>query len=178
VEVIERNDTGTVEFLRAALGASSRQAQAEHQAVRDAIESLDSGCWAVLSSETRPVVVDASNVAHSLQAADGRPRLRNVLLVAAELRRCGWFPIYIIADAALWHQIDRQTQLKELVDSGRVELAEPRTDADELILERARALGCGVVTRDLMADHNADGAVPRIGYSVGHDSAQVFEVGG
>jgi hypothetical protein len=95
--------------------------------------------------ESRVVIVDGSNVAHSTEG--DRARLENIRIVSAKLTEEGYEPV-VVVDAALRHQIDDATGYEQMVEDGRIRQAPAGTDADYFILSFARELDAGVVSND------------------------------
>jgi hypothetical protein len=100
-------------------------------------------------SNSRRVLVDASNVAHATEG--GEARLANVRLVEAKLREQGFEPL-IVADAALRHQIDERDAYERMVEGGVVHQAPAGTDADYFILSFAREMDARILTNDRFRD--------------------------
>ena len=99
--------------------------------------------------ETRTVIIDGSNVAHSSEGA--RALLENILAVRDKLVEEGYEPV-ILADAALRHQIDEENAFEKMVDSGEIKQAPAGTDADYFILSFARELEATIVSNDRFKD--------------------------
>ena len=95
--------------------------------------------------ESRVVIVDGSNVAHSTEG--DRARLENIRIVSAKLTEEGYEPV-VVVDAALRHQIDDATGYEQMVENGRIRQAPAGTDADYFILSFARELDAAVVSND------------------------------
>lgn len=122
-----------------------------------------------LIGQTRgPAIVDASNAAwyDDAQGVADRPRLRQVLAVRAAIRRRGFFPILLIADAPLPHTIDDRDAFARMIARGEVTLSTTGTDADETILREAKRLGATVVSNDYMADWDPDGEVRKLRFII------------
>jgi hypothetical protein len=99
--------------------------------------------------ETTIVLVDGSNVAHSIE---GEPaHVANLIVIREKLREEGLEPI-IVADAALRHQIDDPQRYERMIDDGMVRQAPAGTDADYFILSFARELNACVVSNDRFRD--------------------------
>ncbi len=101
------------------------------------------------AEETRTVIVDGSNVAHSSEG--DKPMLENIRLVRSKLIEEGYEPI-VLADAALRHQIDDGGAFEALVDDGTIKQAPAGTDADYFILSFARELDANIVSNDRFKD--------------------------
>ena len=99
--------------------------------------------------ESRTVIVDGSNVAHSSEG--DRALLGNIHAVRDKLLEEGYEPI-ILADAALRHQIDDETGFEALVETGTIKQAPAGTDADYFILSFARELDANIVSNDRFKD--------------------------
>lgn len=101
------------------------------------------------AEESRTVIIDGSNVAHSSEG--DKPLLQNIRVVRDKLIEEGYEPI-ILADAALRHQIDEGGAFEQMVDAGTIKQAPAGTDADYFILSFARELDANIVSNDLFKD--------------------------
>jgi hypothetical protein len=99
--------------------------------------------------ETRTVIVDGSNVAHSSEGE--RALLGNIKVVRDKLVEEGYEPV-IVADAALRHQIDEEAAFEQMVEAGEIRQAPAGTDADYFILSFARELEATIVSNDRFKD--------------------------
>lgn len=99
--------------------------------------------------ETRTVIVDGSNVAHSSEGE--KAQLENIRIIRDKLIEEGYEPV-IVADAALRHQIDDEPAFEKMVDSGEIKQAPAGTDADYFILSFARELEASIVSNDRFKD--------------------------
>ena len=99
--------------------------------------------------ESRTVIIDGSNVAHSSEGE--KAQLENIRVVRDKLLGEGYEPV-IVADAALRHQIDDEPAFEEMVESGEIRQAPAGTDADYFILSFARELDASVVSNDRFKD--------------------------
>ena len=99
--------------------------------------------------ETRTVIIDGSNVAHSSEGE--KALLGNIRAVRDKLVEEGYEPI-IVADAALRHQIDEGSAFVNMVEAGEIRQAPAGTDADYFILAFARELEATVVSNDRFKD--------------------------
>jgi hypothetical protein len=99
--------------------------------------------------ETRTVIVDGSNVAHSSEG--DKAQLDNIRVIRDKLVEEGYEPV-IVADAALRHQIDDESAFERMVDSGEIRQAPAGTDADYFILSFARELEASIVSNDRFKD--------------------------
>jgi hypothetical protein len=99
--------------------------------------------------DSKTVIVDGSNVAHSTEGE--KALLENIRVVREKLIEEGYEPV-VLADAALRHQIDDETGFEELVESGTIKQAPAGTDADYFILSFARELDANIVSNDRFKD--------------------------
>lgn len=99
--------------------------------------------------ESRTVIIDGSNVAHSTEGE--KAALENIRVVRAKLIEEGYEPV-VLADAALRHQIDDEPGFERLVEDGTIKQAPAGTDADYFILSFARELGANIVSNDRFKD--------------------------
>ncbi len=125
------------------------------------------GARRVLTGPTRRILVDGSNVAWWGQTSDEGPDLENIRALRHKLYNEGYFPVVILADAALPYQVKEQERLNRWILRGEIHLVEGRTDADETLLQEARRWNCSIVTNDLMRDHDPEGSIPRISFAIG-----------
>jgi hypothetical protein len=102
-----------------------------------------------MDEDSRTVIVDGSNVAHSSEGE--KARLDNILTIRNHLRDDGYEPI-IVADAALRHQIDDEPGFEQMVETGEIKQAPAGTDADYFILSFARELDANIVSNDRFKD--------------------------
>ena len=122
----------------------------------------------VLTEPTQRALVDASNVVRSTKNKRGKGELRNLLGMKKELRRLGFFPIEFIADASLRYNVDDINAYNEMINRGEVEVVTPGTEADELLVRKARSGGGYVVTNDAKFHFKVspDSAPPSIPFRV------------
>jgi hypothetical protein len=99
--------------------------------------------------ETKTVIVDGSNVAHSSEG--DRASLENIRVIREKLIEEGYVPV-VLADAALRHQIDDEHGFEKLVEAGTIKQAPAGTDADYFILSFARELDANIVSNDRFKD--------------------------
>ena len=99
--------------------------------------------------ESKTVIVDGSNVAHSSEGE--KALLGNIRVVRDKLVEEGYEPV-IVADAALRHQIDEEAAFEQMVESGEIRQAPAGTDADFFILSFARELEATIVSNDRFKD--------------------------
>ena len=101
------------------------------------------------AEETKTVIVDGSNVAHSSEGE--KAALENIRLIRDKLIEEGYEPV-VLADAALRHQIDDGEGFEALVEAGTIKQAPAGTDADYFILSFARELDANIVSNDRFKD--------------------------
>lgn len=171
-EAIDSNDVAVVDFLRQALRSLKGSKPALYQSVMSSLGYRDRSYVQALMKRTRPVVVDGSNVAW--HETTEKPRLQNILDLRSELRSEGYFPVYIYVDAALAYQVDKQTVLQELIESGAIITADGGSDADETIIAKARSLRCPVVTNDRMHDWDPNGEVPKLRFAIDRFGVTIY----
>jgi len=103
-------------------------------------------------TENRVVLVDGANVAFSTGGQE--PKLRNIQLVCEKLVEEGFEPV-VVADAALRHRIDQESDYEQMVEEGTIRQAPAGTDADYFILSFARELGAAILSNDRYRDRAA-----------------------
>ncbi len=99
--------------------------------------------------DSKTVIVDGSNVAHSSEG--DKALLENIRLVREKLIEEGYQPV-VLADAALRHQIDDESGFEALIENGTIKQAPAGTDADYFILSFARELSANIVSNDRFKD--------------------------
>jgi hypothetical protein len=103
----------------------------------------------MVEDDSKTVIVDGSNVAHSSEGE--KAQLANIRVIRDKLRDEGYDPV-IVADAALRHQIDDEPAFEQMVETGEIKQAPAGTDADYFILSFARELDAGIVSNDRFKD--------------------------
>lgn len=167
-EAVDSNDLQTVKFIRRALG----KLKTGRQSILRNLSALDASCVEALSHAEKPVLVDGSNVAWDSR---DKPRLRNILDMRNELRRAGYFPIYIYVDAALVYQIDQGTKLEELINKSCVIAADSGSAADEAIVRHAIRLGCPMITNDRMVEWDPLGEVTKYRFAFDGKGVTIYD---
>lgn len=122
----------------------------------------------VFSGRSRAVLVDASNVARYQPNARKKGKLCDLLEMRRELRRQGYFPITMIADASLPHFIDNKAELKAMVTRGEILMVDAGHEADDEITRLVQRTSAPVVTNDRSFHAKvAPHLIPRrIGFSI------------
>ena len=175
VRAVNSGDANLVSAVRAALhvlrGQDDKASVQLADAFLEAVAQLAPIAAAPLLHETtRPIIVDASNVARynadplSLQTA---PRVLHLKLMRDYLLRRGYFPVSLIADANLRYHVDDKAAYLELIENQIVRETPPGTSADEVLLQEARAQSVPLVTNDRFSDWGeAARQVERLGFLV------------
>jgi len=104
----------------------------------------------LLTGPLHPAVVDGSNIANMSRSSRGK------LAFLQQIRRAAWeegyFPVIVIVDASLRHQIDQPDELMAMVERGEIRMAPPGTSADVLLIEETKGRGAVLITNDRMTD--------------------------
>ena len=117
--------------------------------------------------KTRRVLVDGSNVAWYGRGAGDGPDLETIRQVRTKLFSEGYFPVTVLADAALPWQVKDADKFRRWELRGEVSLVEGGTDADDKLVLEARRWKCPIVTNDQMRDVDPAGECERITFAVG-----------
>ncbi len=99
------------------------------------------------------VVIDGSNVAYEEQSDDSKPKIENLHLAIAAMRR-QYDDVVAIVDAALRHHIDRPQELEEMLKRQNVRQAPADTAADYFVLQIADQLGADVLSNDTFRQYH------------------------
>ncbi|HEY3377576.1 MAG TPA: hypothetical protein VGL77_08780 [Armatimonadota bacterium] len=155
---LRRNDEAVLDAVRDGI-AMLAQHPARERAAR--AELTKAGIPdALLTGPLRPAIVDGSNVAN-LNPEQRRAQMAYLLQVQRAAWQEGYFPVILIVDASLRHQIDRADLLMEMVERGEVLMAQAGTSADELLLEEAERRHAVLITNDRMSEWPAARTVER-----------------
>ena len=173
---IDANDEEWVFPLVQALDTLKDSNEKGYRVFMEALRSLDRYYGRVLTADTTRVMVDASNVARHEKDRYGRGQLRHLLAMRDELRRRDCFPIHIVADASLPHNIDESAELLEMIRAGDIEITRPGQEADEILAREARRSGAFVVTNDrtFFQKVTPDFEPPRITFRI-HDGVLIVD---
>ncbi len=150
-ETMRRIDKGDEEFAfraQLALDGIAPADIAKKNAFLTRLREQDGYYMRVLTEPTQRALVDASNVVRSTKNRYGKGELRNLLGLITELRRLGFFPIEIVADASLRYHVDEINAYNEMINRGEVEVVTPGTEADEVLVRKFRSGGGYVITND------------------------------
>ena len=157
VQAVERGDENFVTCARDGIEALRETDARLADALLEAVAQIHQVAVAPLTNLTRPVVVDASNVArHNPDALAAYlptappPSVRNLLALRDYLLRRGFFPVLMIADANLRHHVDDRPAYLALLERGIVREVPGGTSADETLLAEARSHVAPLVTNDRM----------------------------
>lgn len=169
---LERNDEdAALDVALAIEGAFGGADERDQRAAGRFLERLRSaGAWCehAISGSTTRVLVDASNVARTEKDARGRGKLANLLALRDELRRRKCWPVVMVADASLRHNIDDRTEFEAMIERGEVEQTDKGVEADEILARQARRTGAYVVTNDarFFQKVSPDFEPPRIAFRI------------
>lgn len=168
-QALVRNDAELIDRVRDGLARVANHPAAERQ-IREQLGKAGIPD-AVLTGPLKPAVVDASNVANMSPTRHGR------LSYLEEVRHSAWeegyFPVYLIADASLPHQVDRPDDLMAMVERGEVRMVDAGTSADELLIEEATRLSAVILTNDRMANWPAAKNLEKRHVELHNDRARV-----
>ncbi|BCM93266.1 hypothetical protein IAD21_05155 [Abditibacteriota bacterium] len=145
---IDRGDTDFAFRAQLALEGIAPSDIAKKNAFLTRLREQDGYYVRVLTEPTQRALVDASNVVRSTKNRYGKGELRNLLGMITELRRLSFFPIELIADASLRHNVDQINAYNEMINRGEVEVVTPGTEADEVLVRKFRSGGGYVITND------------------------------
>jgi len=148
MRAIDRNDVDFAFRAQLALEGAGAKDAAQKTALLVRLRGQNSYYARVLTDPTQRALVDASNVVRATKNRFGKGELRNLSGMKAELRRLGFFPIEFIADASLRHNVDDINSYNEMVARGEVEVVPVGTEADELLVRRARIGGGYIISND------------------------------
>ena len=160
VTAVEANEENVVRAVREGIEALRRTNAPLADSLLEAVGTLaPSALFPLVNANTRPIVVDASNVARyhndplALVVQKKAPvTLANLVAMQAYLLRRGFFPVLLIADASLRHVIDDKSRYTSLVERGVIWETAAGTEADEVLLQEAQRLSAPVVTNDRLAE--------------------------
>jgi len=164
---VEGNDAALV--LRARHGLARLPEAALADALFQAAEALSPVARVPLTHETRPVVVDASNVARhdpDPLALSPTPRVEHLLRMRDFLIARRFFPLLFIADANLRFHVDDRATYLALVERGVIRETPPGVVADAALIAAAREQNAPLVTNDRMADWDEARHVERLGFAL------------
>ncbi len=171
-EAVDRGQEGLVGTARALLDGLGRTDPETYARVWTALEQAANDDPTRLLPLRRaprgPAVVDASNVAWFDQESlvHGKPRLRHLREIRRALRKRGYFPVVLYADANLPYFIDEPIPLRAMRDRRELTLVDAGTVADEVLLRYAKLLGAPLVTNDKMEDWDPDHEVTKLRYTI------------
>ena len=147
-QAIALNDEDFLKHLRDGLAKLAKTPEKEREAVQTLVKAgIPSP---LLTGPLHPAVVDGSNIANMSRSSRGK------LAYIAQIRRASWeegyFPVIVIVDASLRHQIDQPDELMAMVERGEIRMAPPGTSADLLLIEETRERGATLITNDRMTN--------------------------
>ena len=146
---LARNDEALIGRLRDGVALLDKQPPEERAATLAELQKAGVP-RPILSGPLKPALIDGSNVANMSPQSKGR------LAYLTQIRQAAWeegyFPVILIIDASLPHQIDQPEQLLEMVERGEIVMVPAGTSADALLIEEANARQAVVITNDRMAE--------------------------
>ena len=171
-DAVNANESGVVSATRDSLAALQQASPTDFDrswsALNRAAEADDSVLAPLRRAPRGPVVVDGSNAAwfdqHSL--VHPRARLAPILALRRALRRRGYFPVILYADAPLPYTIDDAETLRLMLGRGEIALVDSGVDADEVLLREAKHFGAPLITNDYMADWDPLNEVEKVQYTI------------
>ena len=174
MRAVDRNDEEFAFRAHLALEGVAPKEAAKKTAFLTRLRGQDSYYVRVLTLPTQRALVDASNVVRATKNRFGKGELRNLVGMRVELRRLGFFPIAFIADASLRYNVDDVNAYNEMVNRGEIEVVLPGTEADEVLVRKARVGGGYVITNDGKFHFKVSPALapPSIGFHV--EMGEVF----
>lgn len=148
LHAIAMNDEDFLKRVRDGLAKLAKTPEKEREAVQTLVQA---GIPApLLTGPLHPAIVDGSNIANMSRSARGK------LAYITQIRRACWeegyFPVIVMVDASLRHQIDQPDELMAMVERGEIRMAPPGTSADLLLIEEANERGATLVTNDRMTN--------------------------
>ena len=166
--LIDANDEENLWPIQMALQVLEKSDREAYNRLFFRLRSEDFSYERVLKESTQRVLVDASNVARYQKNKHGRGILKNLLSMRDELRRLGCWPIILVADASLRHNIDEGKKFAQMLERGEVIQSDKGVEADEILAREARTSGASVVTNDAKFFHKVspDFEPPRITFRI------------
>lgn len=117
------------------------------------IYDSDGEFFEINNMKDRKVIIDGSNVAHnSNAAANGKPRVANILLMVDFLKTKGFEEIMVINDAALKHRLADADKLDELKEKAVYMEAPKENPADLFIIQYVKMHHCLLVSNDVFRE--------------------------
>ncbi len=178
VSAVETNARHLVLRARQGIDALKSADSALAEALLQAVGLLHSPSVIPLTQPTRPVVVDASNVArHDPDPLALTPLLRveHLLRMRDHLLQKGFFPVLLIADANLRFHVDDGETYRSLVGRGVIRETAPGTAADAALIAEAREQDAPLVTNDRLWDWEEEAReVRRIGFGILPDTISLY----
>jgi hypothetical protein len=145
---LPRNDAALIALLRDAVALLAAEPVQERVLLQRLVEAGIPE--PILTGPIRPAVIDGSNIANM------SPERRARLIYLEQIQRAAWdegyFPVTLIVDASLPHQIDQPQELLARIERGEITMAPAGTSADELLIEEAQRQGAVLITNDRMTN--------------------------
>ncbi|HEX2949611.1 MAG TPA: hypothetical protein VHV83_08600, partial [Armatimonadota bacterium] len=146
---LRRNDEELLTVMRDGIARLANNPERERAIIADLTKAGVPA--ALLTGPLHPAVIDGSNVAN-IDASQRRARYAYLRQIRRAAWREGYFPVIIVVDASLRHQIDRADILMERVDTGDIVMAPAGSSADQLLIDEAKRLHAVLITNDRMND--------------------------
>ena len=147
LDALRLNNLSLIEELRDSLAKIARQPN-EKQILAELIAAGIPGV--ILTGTPKAAIIDGSNIAQMASQRAGKIAYLDTTKNLAH--KGGYFPVLIIIDASLRHNIDNSSRLEDMIRSGEIVMAPPYTSADELIISEARRLDAVVLSNDRFSD--------------------------
>jgi hypothetical protein len=168
-EAVEAGDAAFVSRARAGIAALRSANPPLASALLEAVAAQNPTAVVPLTQNTRPAVVDASNVArHDPDPLNlsPLPRVEHLLRMRDFLFRRGFFPVVMLADANLRFHVDDRAAYRTLVERGVVRETPPATPADAALIAEARERGAPLVTNDRLWEWEGAEGIERLGFGI------------
>ena len=169
VDAVNANLEAAVTAARQALSRLDAETSGRvWDALARAVDTDDSALFPLRRAPRGPAVVDGSNAAWFDQQSYSQPRarLRPLLELRRALRRRGYFPVLLYADAPLPYTVDDPDTLRAMLGRGEISLVDSGVDADEVLLREAKRQSAPLVTNDYMMDWDPNNEVEKIQYTI------------
>ena len=169
VGAIDSGDEKYISAVRVALETLQNTDRSLVLALLEAVARLLPEAVAVLRHETRPVVVDASNVARANPdplSLSKTPHVARLTQMRDYLLERRFFPVVMFADANLRYLVDDRAAYLELIKRQILRETPPGTSADEELIKEARNRHATLITNDRLTEWEQSGLVDRLGFLV------------
>lgn len=171
VRAVESGNVALVTNVHAALTSlreQNTQSTPLANALLEAVTELSPVSVCPFLQKTRPVYVDASNIARynpDPLALEAPPRVKYLRLMRDFLLRRGYFPVTFIADANLRFHVDDKSAYLEMLEKQMVREAPPGMTADEVLIREAYENHAPLITNDRLAEWGESARrIERVGF--------------